>query len=262
MWGALSDERTSLSFTIAAGPRQRNHSRVRVPRDSRPYFTLSDSRLPQPVGAGPRIYIPQEPGGPIIPHALGSPFVATYDSQGYGGGFRNPPHQSQCQSYFTTGCLPAISSSWRQVPWDPRPVFFSTEHLVLESLCNILLDDMMGLSLKIASGPRQRSHSRIGVPRNTWIYFTVSDLRLPQPEGPRPPIYIPQEQGGPVIPKVLGSLFVASYDSQLPSNGCCAVTCLHNCYLAMGLHTIMYLFLISDSCYISSHFHSSWFDQC
>jgi hypothetical protein len=26
MWGALSDERTGLSFTIAAGPRQRSHS--------------------------------------------------------------------------------------------------------------------------------------------------------------------------------------------------------------------------------------------
>jgi hypothetical protein len=42
MWGALSDERTSLSFTIAAGARQRSHSRVRVPWDSRPYFTVSD----------------------------------------------------------------------------------------------------------------------------------------------------------------------------------------------------------------------------
>jgi hypothetical protein len=31
MWGALSDERTGLSFTTAAGPRQRSHSRVRVP---------------------------------------------------------------------------------------------------------------------------------------------------------------------------------------------------------------------------------------
>jgi hypothetical protein len=28
MWGAVSDERTCLSFTIAAGPRQRYHSRV------------------------------------------------------------------------------------------------------------------------------------------------------------------------------------------------------------------------------------------
>jgi hypothetical protein len=35
-----------LSFTIAAGPRQRSHSQVRVPRDSRPHFTVSDSRLP------------------------------------------------------------------------------------------------------------------------------------------------------------------------------------------------------------------------
>jgi hypothetical protein len=45
-WVALSDERTGLSFTTAAGPRQRNHSRVRVPWDSRPYFTVSYSRLP------------------------------------------------------------------------------------------------------------------------------------------------------------------------------------------------------------------------
>jgi hypothetical protein len=47
-----------LSFTIAAGLRQRSHSRVRVPRVSWPYFTVSDSRLPQPGGPGPRIYIP------------------------------------------------------------------------------------------------------------------------------------------------------------------------------------------------------------
>jgi hypothetical protein len=30
MWGALSDERTGLSFKIDAGPRQLSHSRVRV----------------------------------------------------------------------------------------------------------------------------------------------------------------------------------------------------------------------------------------
>jgi hypothetical protein len=33
------------SFTIAAGPRQRSHSQVRVSRDSWPHFTVSDSRL-------------------------------------------------------------------------------------------------------------------------------------------------------------------------------------------------------------------------
>jgi hypothetical protein len=31
IWSALSDERSGLSFTIAAGPRQRSHFRVRVP---------------------------------------------------------------------------------------------------------------------------------------------------------------------------------------------------------------------------------------
>jgi hypothetical protein len=46
MWAALSDERTDLLFTIAAGPRQRSHSWVRVQRDLEPYFTLSNSRLP------------------------------------------------------------------------------------------------------------------------------------------------------------------------------------------------------------------------
>jgi hypothetical protein len=37
MWGTRFD---------AAGPRQHSHSCVRVPWDSRPYFTVSDSRLP------------------------------------------------------------------------------------------------------------------------------------------------------------------------------------------------------------------------
>jgi hypothetical protein len=38
---SLSDERTGLPFTIAAGPRQRSHTWVRVPRDSWPYFTIN-----------------------------------------------------------------------------------------------------------------------------------------------------------------------------------------------------------------------------
>jgi hypothetical protein len=71
MWGALSDEKMGLSFTIAAGPRQHRHSRVRVPQDSWEYFTVSDSRLPQPKGPGPRIYIRREQGGPVIPPGTG-----------------------------------------------------------------------------------------------------------------------------------------------------------------------------------------------
>jgi hypothetical protein len=46
LWGALSDDRTGLSFIYAAGRYQRNLSLVRVPWDSRPYFTVSHLRLP------------------------------------------------------------------------------------------------------------------------------------------------------------------------------------------------------------------------
>jgi hypothetical protein len=46
LWGALSDERTGPSFVYAAGPCQSSLSRVRVPWYSRPYFTVSDLRLP------------------------------------------------------------------------------------------------------------------------------------------------------------------------------------------------------------------------
>jgi hypothetical protein len=65
--GALSLTRGRVSFTIGSDPRQRSHSQVRDPRDSRSYFTVSDSSLPQPGGPGPRIYISQEQGGPVIP---------------------------------------------------------------------------------------------------------------------------------------------------------------------------------------------------
>jgi hypothetical protein len=56
--------------------------------------------------------------------------------------------QSQSQSYFTTGGLPPISSSWPQAPWGLWPyIFFSTEPLRSNSLCNTLSDEKMGLSL-------------------------------------------------------------------------------------------------------------------
>jgi hypothetical protein len=64
----------TLSFTIVASPCQRSHSRVQVPRDSSPYFTVSGSRLPQPGGPGPRIYIPPKRVARLYPQALGSHF--------------------------------------------------------------------------------------------------------------------------------------------------------------------------------------------
>jgi hypothetical protein len=78
MWGALSNERTGLSFAIAV----RIHSQVRFPRDSWPHFIVLDLRLPQPGGPDPRIYIPRNRVAQLYPQALGSLFVASYDSQG------------------------------------------------------------------------------------------------------------------------------------------------------------------------------------
>jgi hypothetical protein len=70
----LFDERMGLSFTIVAGTRQRSHSQVRVPRDSWPRFTVSDSKFPQSGGLGLRIYIPPDQDVPVIPPGTGFPF--------------------------------------------------------------------------------------------------------------------------------------------------------------------------------------------
>jgi hypothetical protein len=125
----------------------------------------------------------------------------------------NPPQLnpqlncSQSQSYVTTGGLPPVSLSWRQAPWDSRPSVFSTEPLRSQSLCNILSDERIGLSFTITAGPRQRIHSQVRVPRDSWPHFTVSDSRLPQLGGSGPRIYVPQEQDGPVIPPDTGFPF-------------------------------------------------------
>jgi hypothetical protein len=75
-----------LSFTTYAGPRQRSHFQVRVPRDSWPSFTVSYSRFPQSEGPGPIFISPWNRVSRLYPLALCSLFVASYVSQGYGGG--------------------------------------------------------------------------------------------------------------------------------------------------------------------------------
>jgi hypothetical protein len=77
-----------------------------------------------------------------------------------------------------------------------KNVYFSTEHLRLQSLCNILSYEKMSLSFTIADGPPQR---QVRVPRDSWPHFTVSDSRLPKPGRPHTRIYISQELSGPVI---------------------------------------------------------------
>jgi hypothetical protein len=67
-----------------------------------------------------------------IPPGTGFPFRLLLRLAGLRWKNSNPPPSrdttnSHSQSYFTTGGLPLISSSWRQATWDPRPeiLFFN-----------------------------------------------------------------------------------------------------------------------------------------
>jgi hypothetical protein len=99
-----------LSFTIAAGPRQRSHSQVRVPRDSWPHFTVSYSRPLQPGRPGPRIYISQEQGSLVIPSGTGFPFRRLLRLAGLRWRYSTPPpHGKQyfvLRNLFKTKKLP------------------------------------------------------------------------------------------------------------------------------------------------------------
>jgi hypothetical protein len=138
MWSALSDERTGLPFIISAGPRQRNHSWVWFPRSSWPYFTVSDSRLPQPGGPSPRIYIPQKEGGPVISPGTGFPFHRrlrlavlrrTYSTPPPRGVLSEAEAQAKAYCRQPAGTLtPGIGPRWDPWPYIcsmSRPLFFS-----------------------------------------------------------------------------------------------------------------------------------------
>jgi hypothetical protein len=79
---SLSDGRMGLSFTIAAGPRQRSHCLVRIPRDSR--LLLSQIRdFPNLEGQVPVFISSRNRVAQLYLQAVGSILVASYDSQGY-----------------------------------------------------------------------------------------------------------------------------------------------------------------------------------
>jgi hypothetical protein len=161
-----------------------NARNTHVPRDSWPHFTVSDYRLPQPGGPDLRIYILYEQGGPVIPQAQGSHFIASYESKSYGGGIRTRFHTglttlSEFESYVTTDGQSA-SLSWNKAPiWCLRPDFYYCQTVAGLLTWVALSYERTGLSFTIIAGPRQRSHSRIRVPWDSRPHFTVSDSRLP-----------------------------------------------------------------------------------
>jgi hypothetical protein len=67
------------------------------------HILLSHLRLPQPGEPGPRIYIPQEQGGPVIPPGTGFPFCSLLRLAGLRWRHSNPPPQgSQPVSYLVS----------------------------------------------------------------------------------------------------------------------------------------------------------------
>jgi hypothetical protein len=88
--------------------------------------------------------------------------------------------ESESESYRTTTDGQSASLSWNKAPvWCLRPDCCYYQTVVGLLMWGALSDDRTGLSFTIASGPRQHSDFRIRVPWDTWLYFTVSDSRLP-----------------------------------------------------------------------------------
>jgi hypothetical protein len=82
----------SMLFTTVADPRQRNYSQVRV-HGTQDHILLSQIRDSRNlVGLVPVFIFPRNKVAQLYLQALGSFFVTSYDSQGYGGGFRTHLH--------------------------------------------------------------------------------------------------------------------------------------------------------------------------
>jgi hypothetical protein len=60
-------------------------------RRTHDHILLSHLRFPQPGGPGPRIYIPQEQGGPVIPSEHWVPFCRLLRLAGMRWSYSNPP---------------------------------------------------------------------------------------------------------------------------------------------------------------------------
>jgi hypothetical protein len=98
----------------------------------------------------------------------------------------------------------SVSQSVSRSVCDPRPIsllsfiifiqlrvfLYGTPSLTIDRVCSFQL--LLGLASAVLIGSESR---------RTHDYIPLSRLlRLPQPGGPGPRIYIPQEQGSPVIP--------------------------------------------------------------
>jgi hypothetical protein len=184
------------------------------------HLSLSHLRLPQPVGPGSHIYIPQEQGSPVTPPRTGISFHRLFRLARLHTGTNSV--QNQTQSYLTTESQ-SVSLSWCQATIRARDKSFFVLEIFLRQLricyfvapslrrggaCNLML--ILGIPSAVALGSESR---------RTQGHILLSQfLRLPQPGGLDLRIYNPQEQGGPVIPP--SSSYITT-DSQSASLSWC-----------------------------------------
>jgi hypothetical protein len=127
-----------LCFIYAAGPCQRSLSPVRVPWDSRPYFTISDLRL----------YFSSPPTTRKVT-------VEVFDPASTRVAFIT---ESESESYVTTDGQPA-SLSWNKAPfWGLPPDLYYCLTVAGLLIWGSLSHEKTGLSFTIAAGPRQSNH--------------------------------------------------------------------------------------------------------
>jgi hypothetical protein len=111
----------------------------------------------------------------------------------------SPNSQSQSYSYFVNGGLSPISSSCCHAPLDPRPEFFF--YWTLEDIVPYLTSSLTRGCVCRLQLPLVLDRAAILwiESRGTHDHISLSDSRLSQPGRPGPRIYMPQEQGGPLI---------------------------------------------------------------
>jgi hypothetical protein len=110
MCGALSDKRTDLSFTIALASADIFGSESRGTHD---HILLSQMRDSPDLEGQVRIFIsPRKWVAQLYPQALGSLFVALYDSKGYGGGIQTLPNCAHYINIYILGADPIENTAF------------------------------------------------------------------------------------------------------------------------------------------------------